>query len=119
MPEAHDERAANDHARTTLSDVCVKMSHEVRSWDPQMRGRAVAMVARYSAFDDDSDDAHDWGAFIFAGYLLEWWIEPAAPDAMSKARILTLHATADVLCERIPEDPAQMEVAMDPCRKPP
>lgn len=99
MPAA-DDRATNDRRRTTLSDLCVVMSPELQSWDAQMRGRVLAMVAAYDVFDDNQDDTHEWGAFIFAGYQLEWWIAPPDHDAMDTRPTLTLYCVADLLRER-------------------
>ena len=81
------------------------MTRSVFDLDAQLRGRALAVMARYNKFDADSD--HDVGVFIFAGYSFEWHIEyrssdgegvsPDPSDPSKTFRVLTLYALRDVL----------------------
>ena len=81
------------------------MTRSVFDLDAQLRGRALAVMARYNKFDADSD--HNVGVFIFAGYSFEWHIEYRSndgdgvstdPSDPSKTfRVLTLYALHDVL----------------------
>ena len=85
------------------------MTPGVYELDARLRGRALAVMARYNKFADDSD--HDWGVFIFAGFSFEWRIEyrrkdgigvssdPADPDLTY--RVLTLYVVTDVLASAI------------------
>lgn len=95
----------NDQLRTTFKGGRVQMTSGVYKLDPQLRGRAFSVMARYNKFDHDSE--HNRGVFIFAGYSFEWRIEyraidgtgpspnPADPD--KTLRVLTLYAVDDVL----------------------
>lgn len=95
----------NDQLRTTFIGGRVQMTPSVYDLDPRLRGRALAVLARYSKFDADSE--HDWGVFIFAGYSFEWRIEyrrmngeglSADPsDPLQTFRVLTLYVVDDVL----------------------
>ena len=101
--------ALNDQLRTTFSGGRVQMTPGVYQLDARLRGRALAVMARYNKFATDSD--HDWGVFIFAGFSFEWHIEyrgkdgigtspdPADPDLTS--RVLTLYVVTDVLASAI------------------
>jgi len=81
------------------------MTPSVYDLDPRLRGRALAVLARYNKFDADSD--HDWGVFIFAGFSFEWRIEyrrvdgdgvsPDPTDPEQTFRVLTLYVVDDVL----------------------
>ena len=81
------------------------MTPSVYDLDARLRGRALAVMARYNKFAEDSD--HDCGVFIFAGYSFEWHIEyrgsngegvsPDASDPIKTFRVLTLYALHDVL----------------------
>ena len=95
----------NDQLRTTFKGGRVQMTPGVYSLDPQLRGRAFSVMARYNKFDDSSE--HDWGVFIFAGYSFEWRIEYRDTDGTGVStdradpektfRVLTLYAVDDVL----------------------
>ena len=95
----------NDQLRTTFKGGRVQMTHSVFDLDERLRGRALAVMARYKKFDKDSD--HDMGVFIFAGYSFEWHIEyrgrngegvsPDPSDPSKTFRVLTLYALHDVL----------------------
>jgi len=97
--------ALNDQLRTTFKGGRVQMTPSVYGLDDRLRGRALAVLARYNKFALDSE--HDWGTFIFAGFSFEWHIEyrgkdgagispdPADPD--KTFRVLTLYAIDDVL----------------------
>jgi hypothetical protein len=65
--------ALNDQLRTTFKGGRVQMTRSVYDLDDRLRGRALSVLARYNAFDADSD--HDCGVFIFAGFAFEWSIE--------------------------------------------
>ena len=81
------------------------MTPAVCALDPQLRGRALSAMSRYSKFADGEE--HDWGVFIFAGYSFEWRIEyrgkdgtgvsPDPADPEMTFRVLTLYAVQDVL----------------------
>jgi uncharacterized protein DUF3768 len=98
----------NDQFRSTFQGGRVQMTPAVYELDPQLRGRAMCVLARYGKFDDDSE--HDCGVFIFAGYSFEWHIEyrsrdgtgtSATPaDPLTTFRVLTLTVAADVLLAR-------------------
>jgi hypothetical protein len=95
----------NDQLRTTFKGGRVQMTPGVYQLDPQLRGRAFSVMARYNKFDHDSE--HDRGVFIFAGYSFEWRIEyrgqngtgrsPDPADPNKTLRVLTLYAVDDVL----------------------
>jgi Protein of unknown function (DUF3768) len=97
--------ALNDQLRTTFKGGRVQMTRNFFELDARLRGRAMCVMARYNKFDDESE--HDWGVFIFAGYAFEWTIEyrgkdgsgisPDPADPCQTFRILTLHATSDLL----------------------
>lgn len=97
--------ALNDQLRTTFRGGRVHMTPAVRDLDPQLRGRVLCVLSRYSKFADD--DNHDYGVFIFAGYSFEWRIEYRALDGIeasadptdsgSTLRVLTLYLAADLL----------------------
>ena len=106
---AGDRRARivelNDQLRSSFKGGRVQMTRSVFDLDAQLRGRALAVMARYNKFDKDSD--HDMGVFVFAGYSFEWHIEYRGPngegvspdpsDASKTFRVLTLYALHDVL----------------------
>jgi Protein of unknown function (DUF3768) len=95
----------NDQLRTTFKGGRVQMTPSVYQLDPQLRGRAFSVMARYNRFDKNGE--HDRGVFIFAGYSFEWRIEyrgkggtgissdPSDPE--KTLRVLTLYAVDDVL----------------------
>jgi hypothetical protein len=95
----------NDQLRSTFQGGRVQMTPSVYDLDERLRGRALAVMARYSRFDEDSD--HDHGVFIFAGYSFEWRIEyrtrdgtgisPDPADPKTTLRVLTLYALNDEL----------------------
>jgi hypothetical protein len=97
--------ALNDQLRTSFKGGRVQMTPSIYELDDRLRGRALAVLARYHKFHPDSQ--HDWGTFIFAGFSFEWRIEyrskegagispdPADPD--KTLRVLTLYAIDDVL----------------------
>jgi hypothetical protein len=97
--------ALNDQLRISFKGGRVQMTKCVYELDDRLRGRALAVLARYNKFHPDSE--HDWGTFIFAGFSFEWRIEyrgkdgtgispdPADPD--KTLRVLTLYAIDDVL----------------------
>lgn len=95
----------NDLLRSSFKGGRVQMTQSVFDLDAQLRGRALAVMARYNKFDSDSD--HDAGVFIFAGYSFEWHIEyrsndgkgvsPDPSDPSKTFRVLTLYALHDVL----------------------
>jgi hypothetical protein len=99
--------ALNDGLRKTFKGGRVQMTTAVYNLDPQLRGRAIWAMARYSRFADDSE--HDWGVFIFAGYSFEWHIEcrnangtglstdPADPE--KTFRVLTLYVGEGPACK--------------------
>ena len=88
----------------------VQMTRAVYDLDPQLRGRAVLMMARYNKFDDGSK--HDWGVMIFAGYSFEWHIEyrgadgtgisPDPADPEKTFRVLTLYVAEDLFAKTNP-----------------
>jgi hypothetical protein len=81
------------------------MTPSVYDLDGRLRGRALAVMARYKRFDEESD--HNHGVFIFAGYSFEWHIEyrttdgtgisPDPADPEKTFRVLTLYALNDEL----------------------
>jgi hypothetical protein len=95
----------NDELRTTFKGGRVQMTRNVFDLDDRLRGRALAVMARYNRFDRDSE--HDCGVFIFAGYSFEWRIEYRGKDGIGVSqdprnpeetlRVLTLYAIDDVL----------------------
>jgi hypothetical protein len=95
----------NDQLRTTFKGGRVQMTSGVYNLDPQLRGRALSVMARFKKFDDSGE--HDSGVFIFAGYSFEWRIEyrgkdgtgvsPDPSDPERTLRVLTLFASGDVL----------------------
>ena len=95
----------NDQLRTTFKGGRVQMTRGAYDLDKRLRGRALAVMARYNKFDADSE--HDHGVFIFAGYAFEWRIEyrgtdgtgvsPNPADPQVTLRVLTLIAVNDVL----------------------
>jgi len=95
----------NDRLRSSFQGGRVQMTPSVYDLDARLRGRALAVMARYNKFAEDSD--HDCGVFIFAGYSFEWHIEyrgsngegvsPDASDPIKTFRVLTLYALHDVL----------------------
>jgi Protein of unknown function (DUF3768) len=97
--------ALNDQLRTKFKGGRVQMTRSVYDLDDRLRGRALSVLARYNAFDADSD--HDSGVFIFAGFAFEWRIEyrsvdgcgqsPDPADAGKTFRVLTLSAVDDLL----------------------
>jgi hypothetical protein len=97
--------ALNDQLRTTFTGGRVQMTPSVYDLDPRLRGRALAVLARYNKFDADTD--HDWGVFIFAGFSFEWRIEyrpvnghgvsPDPSDPEQTFRVLTLYVVDDML----------------------
>ena len=97
----------NDQLRTTFKGGRVQMTPGFYGLDAQLRGRALAVMARYNKFDESSN--HDWGVFIFAGYSFEWRIEYRAKDGTSASpdpadpektfRMLTLYCAGDILNE--------------------
>ena len=62
-------------------------------------------MSRYEKFD--SENEHDWGVFIFAGYSFEWQIEYRCADGIGLSsdpadtektlRVLTIYAAGDLL----------------------
>jgi hypothetical protein len=122
MPRAHPETAPpssgsnvednrakiielNDQLRSSFKGGRVQMTPGIYDLDARLRGRALAVMAKYNRFDEESD--HDRGVFIFAGYSFEWHIEyrgangeavsPDPSDASKTFRVLTLYALHDVL----------------------
>jgi Protein of unknown function (DUF3768) len=97
--------ALNDQLRTTFKGGRVQMTRSVYDLDDRLRGRALSVLARYNAFDSESE--HDWGIFIFAGFTFEWRIEyrkkhgiglsPDPSDAAQTERVLTLYTIDDIL----------------------
>jgi hypothetical protein len=97
--------ALNDQLRTTFAGGRVQMTPSVYELDARLRGRALAVLARYNKFDPESE--HDWGVFIFAGYSFEWHIEYRRVDGSGPSldpsdpektlRVLTLYAVDDLL----------------------
>jgi len=97
--------ALNDQLRTTFKGGRVQMTRSFYELDDRLRGRALAVMARYNKFDCASE--HDFGVFIFAGYSFEWHIEyrtangegvsPDPADATKTLRVLTLYTLHDVL----------------------
>ena len=97
----------NDHLRTTFKGGRVQMTPSAYELDDRLRGRALSVLARYSAFDSDSE--HDSGVFIFAGFAFEWRIEyrgtdgdglsPDPTDPQKTLRVLTLYTIDDVLAQ--------------------
>ncbi len=95
----------NDQLRTNFKGGRVQMTPSVYDLDERLRGRALAVMAKYNRFDEDSD--HDCGVFIFAGYSFEWHIEyrdvngegvsSDPSDASKTFRVLTLYTLHDVL----------------------
>ena len=95
----------NDQLRSSFKGGRVQMTPSVYDLDARLRGRALAVMAKYSKFAEGSD--HDCGVFIFAGYSFEWRIEcrgsngecvsPDPSDAIKTFRVLTLYALHDVL----------------------
>lgn len=95
----------NDQLRTTFRGGRVQMTPSVYQLDDRLRGRALAVLARYNKFDADSD--HDWGTFIFAGFAFEWRIEYRGSDGTGRSpdptdreqtfRVLTLYTVDDIL----------------------
>ena len=99
--------ALNDQLRTTFKGGRVQMTPAVYDLHPNLRGRALCVLARYNKFDADSE--HDSGVFIFAGYTFEWRIEYRCKDGTGVSsdpaddtktlRILTLYTAADFLLQ--------------------
>lgn len=97
--------ALNDQLRTTFKGGRVQMTRGVYDLDDRLRGRALAVLARYNTFDPASE--HDSGVFIFAGFAFEWRIEyrnkygtglsPDPSDAAQTERVLTLYTIDDIL----------------------
>ncbi len=97
--------ALNDQLRSTFKGGRVQMTPGVYDLDDRLRGRALSVMARYRAFDADSE--HACGVFIFAGFAFEWRIEyrgtdgtgvsPDPSDPEQTLRVLTLYAVDDVL----------------------
>jgi hypothetical protein len=97
--------ALNDQLRTTFKGGRVQMTRSVYDLDDRLRGRALAVLARYNKFDPASE--HDCGVFIFAGYAFEWRIEyrnkrgtgrsPDPSDPTQTDRVLTLYTVDDIL----------------------
>ncbi len=95
----------NDQLRSSFKGGRVQMTPCVYELDARLRGRALAVMARYNKFDESSN--HDWGVFIFAGYSFEWRIEYRAKDGIGVSpdpadpektfRVLTLYAINDEL----------------------
>lgn len=95
----------NDQLRTAFKGGRVQKTPSVYDLDERLRGRALAVMAKYNKFDEDSN--HDCGVFIFAGYSFEWHIEyrgvngegvsPDPSDASKTFRVLTLYTLHDVL----------------------
>ncbi len=105
MPNRTKIIELNDQLRTSFRGGRVQMTPAVYALDPQLRGRALSVLSRYSKFGED--DEHDHGIFIFAGYSFEWHIEyrashgggrsPDPADPNQTLRVLTLYVTDDVL----------------------
>ncbi len=95
----------NDQLRTTFKGGRVQTTPGFYELDARLRGRALAVMARYNKFDENDD--HDCGVFIFAGYSFEWRIEYRAIDGTGTSldpadpektfRVLTLYCAGDVL----------------------
>jgi hypothetical protein len=98
----------NDQLRTTFKGGRVQMTRGFYDLDDRLRGRALFAMSRYRKFD--SDNEHDSGVFIFAGYAFEWQIEyrnsdgtgisPDPADPQKTLRVLTLYAASDVLVSK-------------------
>jgi hypothetical protein len=97
--------ALNDQFRTTFKGGRIQMTPSVYELDDRLRGRALAVLARYNKFDPASEP--DCGVFIFAGFAFEWRIEYRGKDGFGRSpdpadpeqtfRVLTLYAIDDVL----------------------
>ncbi len=95
----------NDQLRTAFKGGRVQTTSGFYELDARLRGRALAVMARYNKFDESSE--HDCGVFIFAGYSFEWRIEyrakngtgisPDPADSEKTFRVLTLYAFNDEL----------------------
>ena len=95
----------NDQLRSSFKGGRVQMTRSVYDLDARLRGRALAVMAKYNKFAEDSD--HNCGVFIFAGYSFEWHIEyrgsngegvsPDPSDPSKTFRVLTLYALHDVV----------------------
>ena len=112
----------NDQLRTTFKGGQVRMMPSVYQLDARLCGRALCVMARSPKFDHRGD--HDWGHFVFAGYMFEWRVEyrskdsdgvssdPADPD--QTLRVLTLSAVDDLLIRRASGSlPVTRAAAMD------
>ena len=96
--------ALNDELRTTFKGGRVQMTPSVYELDARLRGRALAVLARYNKFEAESE--HDWGTFIFAGYSFEWRIEYRGKDGTGRSpdpadphktfRVLTVYVVQDI-----------------------
>jgi hypothetical protein len=59
----------NDQLRSSFKGGRVQMTRGFYDLDARLRGRALAVMAMYNKFAEDSD--HNCGVFIFAGYSFE------------------------------------------------
>jgi len=97
----------NDQLRTTFKGGRAIVIPGVYQLDARLCGRALSVMARRCTFA--AADEHDWGVFVFAGYVFEWRIEyrdqdgigvsadPADPE--KTLRVLTLYTVGDVLAQ--------------------
>ncbi len=93
----------NDRLRMTFEGGRVQVLPGIFDLDARLCGRALCVMSRQTATSPD----HDWGTFVFAGYVFEWWIEDRSgdgpslstvpADANTTPRILTLYAVDDLL----------------------
>ena len=72
----------NDQLRSSFKGGRVQMTRGVYDLDERLRGRALAVMAKYNKVAEDSE--HDCGVFIFAGYWFEWRIEYRAKESCKK-----------------------------------
>ena len=98
----------NEQLRTTFRGGHVRIKPSIFELDARLCGRALCVMSRSTRFDRSGD--HDWGRFVFAGYVFEWCIEyrstsgtapsPDSADPNKTFRVLTLSAIDDLLIHR-------------------
>lgn len=108
MPDRIRIIELNDQLRTTFKGGQVRMLPSIFELDARLCGRALCVMSRSAKFDPSGD--HDWGRFVFAGYVFEWCIEygssdgagpsPDPADPNKTFRVLTLSAVDDLLIRR-------------------
>lgn len=79
----------NDRLRSSFQGGRVQMTPSVYDLDARLRGRALAVMAKYNKFAEDSD--HDCGVFIFAGYSSSGTLSTGAATAKPFLLILPMH----------------------------